>query len=107
MLSFQTSVHHSDIFVCFFFQFEHRFQLKKALDVIIESRNFIMYSYALIYYLKENNGVYILEHALDDLEVKIDKLSVKLEDYVRAKENAVDFESKEGDIRKYIVDNYA
>lgn len=66
-----------------------------------------MYSYAFIYYLKENNGVYILEHALDDLEVKIDKLSVKLEDYVRCKESDDDFKSKEGEIRNVIVDTYA
>lgn len=62
-----------------------------------------MYSYAFVYYSKENNAVYIYEIFLDDFEVKLDKVSVALEDYVRIKENDDNFLDKEAAIRETII----
>lgn len=64
-----------------------------------------MYSYAFIYYLKENNSVYMLECKLNDFEARVDKLSEALESYIRIKENDDDFPSKEHEIRNVIVNS--
>ncbi|KAG4077067.1 hypothetical protein HA402_016054 [Bradysia odoriphaga] len=62
-------------------QFEHRISLKAALNHIFECRRFLMNSYAFVYYLKENNDVYILETNLDFMEGAVDAVSVLLRDY--------------------------
>lgn len=66
-----------------------------------------MNSHAFIYYLSENNGVYIFEVMLEDLEGRIDKVALDLENYIRIKENQDDFSNKEGKIRDSIVDAIA
>ncbi len=82
--------------------------LKAALEKILQCRRFLMYSYAFVYYLKENNQVYILESNLDNIEAKVDKTSVALEDYIRLKENDDDnFLTKEGPIRDTIINDAA
>lgn len=63
-----------------------------------------MYSYAFVYYLKENNEVHILETNLDIIEGRLDEVAVTLENYIRLKESGEDFESKEAPIRFDIVD---
>lgn len=66
-----------------------------------------MYSYAFVYYLKENNDVYILESNLDIAEARVDEVSVLLENYIRFKENHEDFDIKEAPFRFDIVDRAA
>ncbi|XP_037045841.1 E3 ubiquitin-protein ligase arih1-like isoform X2 [Bradysia coprophila] len=84
-------------------QFEHRLSLKAALNHIFECRRFLMYSYAYVYYLKESNEVYILETNLDFIEGAVDAVSVLLENYIRLKENDVNFLSKEAPFRTEII----
>lgn len=72
-----------------------------------ECRRFLMYSYAFVYYLKENNQVYILESNLDLIEAKIDRVSVMFEEYIRLKENSAEFAEKEPPLRISILDTAA
>lgn len=63
-----------------------------------------MYSYAFVFYLKEDNGVYLFENTLDYIESKADMASVAMENYIRLKEENELFAIKEKDIRFSILD---
>lgn len=89
------------------FQFEHRLMLKQSLTHIFRCRRFLMYSYAFVFYLKENNQVHILESALDNIEAKTDRVSVLLENYIDSKDNEDDFLAQEATIRCNVVDGAA
>lgn len=65
----------------FKFQYQDKYNLNKGVDVLFQCRRFLMYSYAFIFYVEEDNRVYIIETNLDDLEAQTDKLSVYLEKY--------------------------
>lgn len=72
-----------------------------------------MYSYAFIFYVEEDNQVYIIETNLDDLEAKTDTLSVHLEQYFkRTPDEFYNFDEDEtletdAEIRVKIVDGVA
>lgn len=87
------------------FQFEYKWDLNAGVDVLYDCRRFLMYSYAFIYYLEEDNNVYIFETNLDDVEAKTDKLSVAMEEYMQSREADEDFWKNEAELRGKIVDS--
>lgn len=62
-----------------------------------------MYSHAFIFYLEEDNGVYIFETNLDDFEANTDKLSVNLEKYVLHPQTKEEFLSIESEVHNKII----
>jgi len=53
--------------------------LKRAVDILCQCRQTLMYTYAFAYYLKKNNHSYIFEDNQRDLEMATEMLSEYLE----------------------------
>lgn len=67
--------------------------LKKAVDILCQCRQTLMYTYVFAYYLKKNNQSLIFEDNQKDLESATEKLSEYLERDITS-ENLVDIKQK-------------
>lgn len=74
--------------------------LRKAVDVLCQCRQTLMYTYAFAFYLKRNNHSIIFEENQSDLEIAVEKLSGFLERDITS-ENAVDTKQKVQDKFRY------
>lgn len=74
--------------------------LKKAVDVLCQCRQTLMYTYVFAYYLKRNNQSVIFEENQKDLESATEKLSEYLEREI-TQENLVDIKQKVQDKYRY------
>jgi len=74
--------------------------LKKAVDVLCQCRQTLMYTYVFAYYLKRNNQSVIFEENQKDLESATEKLSEYLERDI-TQENLVDIKQKVQDKYRY------
>lgn len=82
---------------------KYEFDLRKCVHVLYECRRFLMHSYAFIFFVLEDNMVYLIETNLDDLEANSDKLSVYLEEYLKRTCDDQRFKD-EADMRVKIID---
>ena len=74
--------------------------LKKAVDILCQCRQTLMYTYVFNYYLKKNNQSVIFEDNQKDLETATETLSGYLERDI-TRENLVDIKQKVQDKYKY------
>ncbi len=74
--------------------------LKKAVEVLCQCRQTLMYTYAFAFYLKRNNHSIIFEDNQADLEIAVEKLSGYLEREITS-DNAVDTKQKVQDKYRY------
>jgi len=72
--------------------------LKKAVDILCQCRQTLMYTYAFAYYLKKNNQSAIFEDNQKDLESATEKLSEFLERDITSQNLA--------DIKQKVQDKY-
>ncbi|XP_028893793.1 E3 ubiquitin-protein ligase ariadne-1 [Zeugodacus cucurbitae] len=74
--------------------------LKKAVDILCQCRQTLMYTYVFAYYLKKNNQSMIFEDNQKDLESATEKLSEYLERDITS-ENLADIKQKVQDKYRY------
>lgn len=74
--------------------------LKKAVDILCQCRQTLMYTYVFAYYLRKNNQSIIFEDNQRDLESATEKLSEYLERDI-TQENLVDIKQKVQDKYRY------
>lgn len=74
--------------------------LKKAVDVLCQCRQTLMYTYVFAYYLRKNNQSVIFEDNQRDLESATEKLSEYLERDI-TQENLLDIKQKVQDKYRY------
>lgn len=74
--------------------------LKKAVDILCQCRQTLMYTYVFAYYLKKNNQSVIFEDNQRDLESATEKLSEYLERDI-TQENLIDIKQKVQDKYRY------
>lgn len=67
--------------------------LKKAVDILCQCRQTLMYTYVFAYYLRKNNQSLIFEDNQRDLETATEKLSEYLERDITS-ENLADIKQK-------------
>ncbi|CAK9296350.1 unnamed protein product [Gordionus sp. m RMFG-2023] len=72
--------------------------LKKAVDVLCQCRQTLMYTYVFAYYLKRNNQSLIFEENQKDLESATEKLSEYLERNITQEDQA--------EIKQKVQDKY-
>lgn len=77
-----------------FIKIFHQVQfLKKAVDILCQCRQTLMYTYVFAYYLRKNNQSLIFEDNQRDLETATEKLSEYLERDITS-ENLADIKQK-------------
>lgn len=74
--------------------------LKKAVDVLCQCRQTLMYTYAFAFYLRKNNHSIIFEDNQSDLEIAVEKLSGYLERDITS-DNAIDIKQQVQDKYRY------
>lgn len=79
--------------------------MKKAVDILCESRKQLMFTYIFAYYTKEHNQKQIFEINQSDLESATEELSRYLEQELNA-DNADDIKRNVMNKSKYIHQNW-
>ena len=88
------------LFTTFVFDVKQVQFLKKAVDILCQCRQTLMYTYVFAYYLRKNNQSVIFEDNQKDLESATEKLSEFLERDITS-ENLADIKQKVQDKYRY------
>ena len=88
------------LFTTFVFAVKQVQFLKKAVDILCQCRQTLMYTYVFAYYLRKNNQSVIFEDNQKDLESATEKLSEFLERDITS-ENLADIKQKVQDKYRY------
>ncbi len=74
--------------------------IRKAVEILLQCRQTLMYTYAFAFYLKRNNHSIIFEDNQADLEISVEKLSSYLEREITS-DNAIEIKQNVQDKYRY------